>query len=62
MREERRELAEDIDLLIADGEHAGFVDLTKHGDLVIGHTDSDHGILGGIEIREELVVNHLLAL
>ena len=52
----------DIDLLIADGEHTGFVDLTKHGNLVVGHADGDHGVLGGIEIREELIVNHLLTL
>ena len=31
----------DIDLLIADGEHTGFVDLTKHGNLVVGHADGD---------------------
>ena len=52
----------DIDLLIADGEHTRLVDLTEHGDLIIRHTDGDHGVLGGIEIREELIVNHLLTL
>ena len=53
---------EDIDLLIADSEHAGLVDLTKHGDLVVGHADGDDGILGGIQIRQKLVVDHLLTL
>ena len=53
---------QDIDLLIADGEHTGLIDLTEHGDLIVGHADGDHGILGGIEIREELIVDHLLTL
>ena len=52
---------EDVDLLIADGEHAGSVDLAKDGDLVVGHADGDNGVLLGIQEALDLVVDEFLA-
>ena len=51
---------EDVDLLVADGEHTRMVDLTDHGDLVVGHTDRDNRILIGIHITLDLVVDEFL--
>lgn len=52
---------ENGDLLIADVEHTGTVDLAEDGDLVVGHAYSDHGVLRFIQIGLDLVVDHLLA-
>ena len=48
---------EDIDLLIADGEHTGTVDLTQDRDLVVRHANRDHRVLIDIQVRHDLVVN-----
>ena len=51
---------EDVDLLVADGEHTRAIDLAEDGDRVVGHTDRDHGILCGVQVGLDLVVDQLL--
>lgn len=53
---------EDIDLLVADRKHAWTVDLAKYSNLIVRHTDCDHGVLLGIQVGTDLVVDHLFTL
>ena len=53
---------EDVNLLVADGEHTGTVDFAEDRDLVVGHADRDHRVLCGIEVGLYLVVDHLFTL
>ena len=53
---------EDVDLLTGDLIATRTVYLTEDRDGVAGHADSDHGVLSGIEVRLDLVVDHGLTL
>ena len=53
---------EDIDLLIADGEHTGTRHFTKDRNLVVGHADGHHGALILIQIGLNLRQDQLLAI
>ena len=53
---------EDVDFLTGDLETTRAVYFTKDGDGVAGHLDRDHGVLSGIEVGLDLVVDHGLAL
>ena len=53
---------EDVDLLTGYLETARFVYFTEDRDGVAGHLDRDHGVLSGIEVGLDLVVDHGLAL
>ena len=52
---------EDVDLLVADGEHTRPVDFTEDGNLVVGHTHRDNGGLCLIQIGLDLIVEQFLA-
>ena len=53
---------EDVDLLTGYLETTGTVYFTEDRDGVAGHLDRDHGVLSGIEVGLDLVVDHGLAL
>ena len=57
-----RQGLEDVDLLIAHGEHTGTGDFTEDGDLVVGHADSDHRALVLIQVGTDLGQDELLTI
>ena len=51
---------EDVDLLVANGEHARMVDLADHGDFVVRHAHGDNRVLLCVHEALDLVVDELL--